>query len=204
MARGKDESKRRGILGAAKRLFAARGFHGTSMTDLARETGLPVGSIYTYFRNKDAILSAVIEEGWSEFFEGLSRSLEGSPGPEEKIELVVDRVLPELFKDIDLITILLGEAGRGDAGGMAFGLEEKLEGLASLISGIIVSLAEERGLVIDFPPRRAMAAICLYFLGALYTVRLSRSAGLKVGEDEILDFIRLSIENSFGSSSRGR
>ncbi|MBL8968279.1 MAG: helix-turn-helix transcriptional regulator, partial [Spirochaetaceae bacterium] len=74
MAREKDEAKRRAILAAAKRLFAERGFHGTSVADLARGTGLPVGSIYTYFENKEALMASVLEEGWNLFFEGLGRT----------------------------------------------------------------------------------------------------------------------------------
>ena len=75
MAREKDETKRSAILAAAKRLFAKQGFHGTSISDLARETDLPVGSIYTYFENKEALIRIVVEEGWGEFFDGLLRIL---------------------------------------------------------------------------------------------------------------------------------
>ena len=60
MARERDEGKRLAILAAAKRLFASRGFHGGSVSDLAHEVDLPVGSIYTYFENKEAIVAAIV------------------------------------------------------------------------------------------------------------------------------------------------
>ena len=198
MAREKDESKRAAILASAGRLFAERGFHGTSVADMARETDLPVGSLYTYFENKEAVLSAVIEEGWSDFLAKMKVTLEGATEPRERLSLLIGRVLPELFEDVDLITILLAEAGRGGLDGVSVGLDAKLESLASVIGEIIAPLVTERGGGFVFPPRQARAAIAIFFLGSLYTVRLSRRAGLAISEAELLDFIRQSIENSFG------
>jgi AcrR family transcriptional regulator len=192
VARERDEGKRLAILAAAKRLFAARGFYGTSVSDLAREVELPVGSIYTYFESKEAVLRTVIEEGWDEFLLSLESAIAGPGKPEERLGLIVYRFLPALFADVDLISIILGEADRSSR------LEEKLERLASLISGLIAELASARGLAMSFPPSTAMAAITIYFLGSLDAVRISRSAGIKVGPEDVIDFIKLSIENSFG------
>jgi len=33
-----------------------------------KETGLPVGTIYTYFTSKEAIVQDIVEEGWTDFF----------------------------------------------------------------------------------------------------------------------------------------
>jgi len=200
MAREKDESKRVAIMEAAERLFAERGYHGTSVADMARETDLPVGSIYTYFDNKEAVLSAVIEEGWSGFLERMKAALALQLGPRERLGVLVDQLLPELFKDVDLITILLAEAGRGGLDGVSVGLDTKLASLAEVIGDIIAPLAAEKGEVFKFPPAEARAAISIYFLGSLYSIRLSRFAGLAITETEVLAFIRGSIENSFGIS----
>jgi AcrR family transcriptional regulator len=192
MARERDEGKRLAILAAAKRLFAAQGFHGSSVSDLAREVGLPIGSIYTYFESKEAIIGTLIEEGWETFFTALSGAVSGPGLAEERLSLVLYRFLPELFGDVDLISIILTEADRSAR------LEEKLERLASLLSGLLAELAAARGVAMDFPPRFAMAAITIYFLGSLGALRISRSAGIAVGPDDVIDFIRLSIQNSFG------
>jgi AcrR family transcriptional regulator len=192
MARERDEGKRLAILAAAKKLFAARGFSETSVADLAREVELPVGSIYTYFENKEALLRTVVEEGWQEFLDSLAAAISGPGAPAERLSLIVYRFLPALFADVDLISIILAEAGRGA------GLEDKLERLASLISALIADLAAERGMAMDFPPRRAMAAITIFFLGSLDAMRISRSAGISLSGEDLIDFIRSSVENSFG------
>ena len=200
MAREKDESKRMAIMAAAERLFAERGYHGTSVSDMARETALPVGSIYTYFENKEAVLSAVIEEGWATFLAGMKEALAGTADPKERISLLISKVLPELFRDVDLITILLGEAGRGGLGGVSVGLEAKLESLATIISDVIEPLVGRGVSDAAFPPSQARPAIAIYFLGSLYAIRLSKTAGLAISEAELLSFIRLSVEKSFGIS----
>ncbi len=191
MAREKDEGKRRAILATAKRLFAERGFHATSVADLARAVGLPVGSIYTYFSGKDALLSAVLEEGWSSFFESLCEAFTRARRPEEKLALLVYRFIPELLGDLDLISIILAEAVRFP------GLEDKLERLTALIAEPVVELAAAREEPFDFPPSQAKAALILYLLGSLDTVRIARSAGLSLGPEDVIAFIRLSVENSF-------
>jgi AcrR family transcriptional regulator len=192
MARERDEGKRQAILAGAKKLFAAHGFHGSSVSDLAREVDLPIGSIYTYFDSKEAIIGTVIEEGWETFFAALAGAVSGPGLAEERLSLVLYQFLPELFGDIDLISIILTEADRNAH------LEEKLERLASLFSRLLAELAAAKGIPMDFPPRFAMAAITIYFLGSLDAVRISRNTGIKIGPDDVIDFIKLSIQNSFG------
>jgi AcrR family transcriptional regulator len=191
MAREKDEGKRAAIMAAAKRLFAAHGFNGTSISDLAHETGLPVGSIYTYFENKEALIVSVIEEGWGEFSDGLFAALNAEPSPEGKVALLIYRILPSLFEDVDLISILLLEGARYAT------LEKKLDKLTTLIADLVRDLAKEQGIPMEFPTGQARTALTLYLLGSLDTIRLSRVAGLGIPPEDILSFIRLTIENTF-------
>ncbi|NOX49609.1 MAG: TetR family transcriptional regulator [Gammaproteobacteria bacterium] len=62
---------RRKIIGAASALMAERGFAGTSISSISKKSGLPSGSIYWHFANKQAILAAVVEEGAKHWFETL-------------------------------------------------------------------------------------------------------------------------------------
>ncbi len=191
MAREKDEAKKQAILRAAKSLFAGKGYNGTSIADLAAAAALPVGSVYTYFDSKEAILSEVVDEGWSGFYSFLCQTLDSACEPERKLALLVSRVLPSLYSDVDFIAILLSE------GGAVVGLDEKLERLSALIGSLIVDVSRERGLSFSLTPEQMKAALCIFFLGSLNTVRLSRSAGLAVKETDIQSFIQTVIENSF-------
>lgn len=44
------------ILHAAYICFTKKGFHSTSMSDIAREAGVSVGHLYNFFENRDAIV----------------------------------------------------------------------------------------------------------------------------------------------------
>ncbi|MDX6739174.1 TetR/AcrR family transcriptional regulator [Actinocorallia sp. A-T 12471] len=54
------EARRRQILDAATRCFAREGFHGTSMQDIFRESGLSAGAVYRYFPGKGDIVEAIV------------------------------------------------------------------------------------------------------------------------------------------------
>ena len=52
------ERRRGEILSAAETCFVAKGFHQTSMQDIASASGLSMGLLYRYFDSKSAIIRA--------------------------------------------------------------------------------------------------------------------------------------------------
>ena len=54
--------RREDILQSSLHLFAERGFHGTSMRDIAREAEITEGLIYHYFASKRDLFRAIIDE----------------------------------------------------------------------------------------------------------------------------------------------
>ena len=63
-----DRSKE-AILDAAARLMSEHGYDGTSISMIAKESGLPASSIYWHFSSKLGILTAVIERDGTRFRE---------------------------------------------------------------------------------------------------------------------------------------
>lgn len=55
---------RQHLLDVARQLFAARGFHGVSLRELAQAVGLQAGSLYSHIHSKEALLEELIEEGY--------------------------------------------------------------------------------------------------------------------------------------------
>jgi AcrR family transcriptional regulator len=51
--------KREAILDAALDLFAARGYHGATMPEVADLAGVGAGTIYRYFENKEALVNTL-------------------------------------------------------------------------------------------------------------------------------------------------
>jgi AcrR family transcriptional regulator len=56
-----DKSQRRDeIMAAAKEVFARKGFHATTIADIAKQAGLAYGSVYWYFDSKDELFHALM------------------------------------------------------------------------------------------------------------------------------------------------
>jgi TetR/AcrR family fatty acid metabolism transcriptional regulator len=53
--------RREHLLDAATRVFAAKGFNGATIRDVARAAGVADGTIYNYFANKEALLFDVFD-----------------------------------------------------------------------------------------------------------------------------------------------
>ncbi|RPI84589.1 MAG: TetR/AcrR family transcriptional regulator [Chloroflexi bacterium] len=56
----KGERTRAELIESAHFLFLEKGYHGTSMRDIARHAGIAVAGIYNHFKGKDEIFSAVL------------------------------------------------------------------------------------------------------------------------------------------------
>ncbi len=57
-----DKEKMQGdILDAAMHVFAAKGYHATSVNDVAQAAGLAKGTLYIYFESKDAMTTAIVD-----------------------------------------------------------------------------------------------------------------------------------------------
>ncbi|HET9383945.1 MAG TPA: TetR/AcrR family transcriptional regulator [Gemmatimonadales bacterium] len=64
--RAKRRRRREEILHSALRAFRARGYHATTLEDIAAELGMRSAALYHYFPDKDAILYACHREGLAE------------------------------------------------------------------------------------------------------------------------------------------
>ena len=58
----RSDRRRTQILDAAARVFADRGYHRTTVRDVAREAGIADGTIYLYFTSKQDLLLALIAQ----------------------------------------------------------------------------------------------------------------------------------------------
>lgn len=196
MSRKKDADKRSLILSEAKRLFADKGYDGTSMGALAGRLGIPVGSLYTYFDSKEALLNTIIEEGWNEFSQYLEKRIKREPmsEPLSQLAFLVRGALPELFKDLDLIAILFAQADRTS------GLKEKLDYLASLVAAIIMDCRREEGRAASMDRSVLKAGLSVMLMGSLESMRLIRRARIDVEAADVIAFLVSTVEGALGCS----
>ena len=92
----------------AARLFAQRGFHGTSMADLAEAMGVQKGSLYSLTGSKQDLLVVVTREGAAAFHAALDRVPEDVP-PLERIRLALRAHLAVVAAQVDTATVFIRE-----------------------------------------------------------------------------------------------
>ena len=73
------------LLEVARELFAHQGLEATTMNDIAAASGRGRRTLYTYFRNKEEIYYAVIEEELARLSGNIAAVLDLDVAPEEKI-----------------------------------------------------------------------------------------------------------------------
>lgn len=68
------EAKRNAVLQAAAQLFNERGFHATSLDDIAARLNVTKPTLYYYVKNKDEILLQCVSKGLTMMLEGIDAS----------------------------------------------------------------------------------------------------------------------------------
>ena len=86
--------KRERVLRVITEEFANNGFNNTSVSQIAKKSGISVGSVYKYFENKEEMFSMVVQEGLSQL-ENLLTSLVSS---DEDIAVKAEIIIRELIK----------------------------------------------------------------------------------------------------------
>lgn len=76
---------RQKLVEVARELFARKGLEATTMNDIAANSGKGRRTLYTYFRNKEDIYTAVIEVELERLSEQLDKVAELDAAPEQKV-----------------------------------------------------------------------------------------------------------------------
>jgi AcrR family transcriptional regulator len=110
----KPEYRRRQIMEVAKKVFAAHGYHKTNIEMICKKAGVGRGTIYRYFKNKEAIFSLLLEDSLEEMNRQMIDEYESKELVFKNREEIVDayvksveRILTFLFADRDFARIAL-------------------------------------------------------------------------------------------------
>lgn len=104
-----EEDTQTRILKAAQRLFARRGYGGTTTRDLAQAAGVAEGTLFRHFENKKAILIAVATQGWIDILSDLLTEL-SEMASYKAVAQVMRRRMLNLPKNADMLRVCFMEA----------------------------------------------------------------------------------------------
>ena len=167
------DARRRQILAAGRRCFAANGFHATSMQDLLREMDLSAGAFYRYFCGKDALIDAIAEEALSRVTADLAEYFaeEPLPPPADLLAGVSGgRITPMLDRETqDVLLQVWSESLRSPQ--LRARVQQGFATLVGMLTGIMRRY-RDRG---DLPPDAAPEACARAAMGLIQGYVLQRA-----------------------------
>ena len=190
--------RRTAILAAALEEFAARGFAATRLDDVARRAGVAKGTIYLYFRDKEALFQELVRTMLSP----LVGAIEAAPLRELPIRAVVEMIFDVFVNEIyathrkDVIRLIIAEGPRFPK--LAeFYYREVIARVLPIIRSRL-ALAVERGeLAHDALARFPQLLVAPALLAVLWSGLFGRFAPL-----DVRALMRAHLDLLFGEGSR--
>lgn len=97
------------IIQAAAQIFRQKGYHGTSMKDIADAVNLQKASLYHHVTGKQDILVTILDQALDLLIDDMEQVAYSNVAPQEKIRAAMRTYVKRLTEDIDLATVLLME-----------------------------------------------------------------------------------------------
>jgi len=185
-----DQTKER-IVDAAYRTLVRRGYHETSMKDIAAEAGVAPGLAHYYFETKEDLLVAAIEHGCEPVMTGWEQAgmnLSG-PLPEDADPMMFARAGFELAKEelktyrgLFLLTFDMFGVGLHNpkiAAAVRAFIEERRAFIARITQGVIAGMSE--------PPAASAEEIAAAIWGSLHGIYLQKLMDPDFDADAAID-----------------
>ncbi len=163
--KSRSKSRRNEILDAARDLFFANGYHGTTVEQIARRAGYSKRTVYLDFANKDELFITLCLEGGELLFEKLNQSRQEEPSFEGGIELYLKTYIDFSREQSEYYRMIFSEATPEIIANCSEGLRARLERVERACLGILVDFAERamgEGIIPEIDPWEVAAA----FLGS--------------------------------------
>jgi AcrR family transcriptional regulator len=103
----RQNSRRRNILDATAALLRNRGFHGTSIRDIATAAGLTPGAIYSHFASKTALLLTIYQEGIDIITARVDAAIAAGGNPRQQLIAACAAHLEVLLDQSDYAQVLI-------------------------------------------------------------------------------------------------
>ncbi len=98
------------IFDAAASLFKQKGFHATSMQDIADAVGMQKGSLYYHISSKEELLFRISHAAISAITEQLEEIAAAPLTPSAKLRAAIENHVTTLCERLDLMTVFLKES----------------------------------------------------------------------------------------------
>jgi len=109
-----DTEKHQRIINAAVRVFARKVYYSSRVSDIARESGVAVGTIYLYYKTKDEILVTLFKEKMAQFVASLRKVLDDESDPPSKLRRLIRHHFEIVESNPELAEVIQVELRQGN------------------------------------------------------------------------------------------
>jgi TetR/AcrR family transcriptional regulator len=128
------------IVSAAEKVFAAKGFFPTTMSDIAREAEFGTGTLYKYFKSKEELYFTLIDEKVEEINRLVKDELSRKTSAVERIKKVLELQFEFFERNRDFFRIYISERNRFEwtvKDDLGKGLHEKMVTYINILAGVM-------------------------------------------------------------------
>jgi AcrR family transcriptional regulator len=181
----KGRQTRAALEQAARKLFAERGFHGTTLADITSAAGKSAAVFYRYFADKEDLLAALAESFLHDIVtpSGLSVDLPGSPDDDAFFTAVVTGYW-NMFKQNIGIMIAVAQLAATQPRFAAVQNEFRRFGMDIVAASI--RRAQQQGYGAELNPQHTAAAIALLFENFTTVVVGPSGLGLDISDEDAI------------------
>jgi len=181
----KGRQTRAAIELAARKLFAERGFHGTTLADITSAAGKSPAVFYRYFGDKEDLLAALAESFLRDVVAPASANV-SMPASAEDSDFFTSVVSGywNMFKQN--IGIMIAVAQLAASQQRFADVQNEFRRFGMDIVATSVRRAQEQGFGADLHPQHTAAAIALLFENFTVVVAGSSGLGLQVSDAEAI------------------
>jgi AcrR family transcriptional regulator len=155
--KARERARRRAeVLGAARRLYARKGYQNTAMVEIARASELAVGTLYQLFPSKEAILRSLLEDRVDELVGRVRAAVDGHTDVRDQLRQIVDTHLAFARDNADILRLYLsGWIGYDTRTRQRFGdrIDARYERYVAVLTSVF-KRGVESGALAPRPPRR--------------------------------------------------
>jgi TetR/AcrR family transcriptional regulator len=101
--------KRQEVLREAAASFNFKGYHATSLTEIATSLGVTKAALYHYFPNKNSLLAACFEHAMDVAFASLERGRKQGTNGRDRLVLTISGYVSQLIDELNCCVVLMEE-----------------------------------------------------------------------------------------------
>ena len=132
------------VLKTAAAIFAEKGYHSTSIRDIARATGMSLSGLYYYFNSKEELLFLIQDYCFGTLIDDCKQLIAGVEDPVHRLRLLIENHLNYFVNNMNEMKVLSHEAN-SIQGDFLKRVNARKRQYVDIVKGLLEAIARNHG-----------------------------------------------------------